>query len=118
MVVAFFGWLCFSLATVNKIEIGLDQEVSMPDDSYMLKYFDYMQKYLSVGPPFFLVVNNTGLQFDMANPDIYNKLCGRAGCEKYSLANQVNLNWFCSFTTAIYSWNGFYRLSFGLWKET
>ena len=90
MVVAFFGWLCFSLATVNKIEIGLDQEVSMPDDSYMLKYFDYMQKYLSVGPPFFLVVNNTGLQFDMANPDIYHKLCGRAGCEKYSLANQVN----------------------------
>ena len=44
VVVAFFGWLCFSLATVNKIEIGLDQEVSMPDDSYMLKYFDYMQR--------------------------------------------------------------------------
>ena len=40
----FFGWLCFSLATVNKIEIGLDQELSMPDDSFVLTYFKYLNQ--------------------------------------------------------------------------
>ena len=91
VVVTFFAWLCFSLATVNKIEIGLDQEVSMPDDSYMLKYFDYMQRYLSVGPPFYIVVNNTGLKYDFSQEKLWKRLCGRAGCDQYSVANQLKL---------------------------
>ena len=37
--VLFFGWLCASIAVSPKIEIGLDQELSMPKDSYMLDYF-------------------------------------------------------------------------------
>jgi hypothetical protein len=31
----------------------------MPDDSFVLKYFKYLNKYLSVGPPFYIVINNT-----------------------------------------------------------
>ena len=38
--VVFFGWLCASIAVAPKIEVGLDQELSMPEDSYMLKYFE------------------------------------------------------------------------------
>lgn len=37
--IVFFGWLCSSIAVVPHIEIGLDQELSMPEDSYVLKYF-------------------------------------------------------------------------------
>ena len=91
VMVVFFGWLCFSLAVVNKIEVGLDQEVSMPDDSYMLKYFNYMQRYLSTGPPMYIVVNNTGLKFDFANNETRRRLCGSANCDPYSLVNQVKL---------------------------
>ena len=40
VVVAFFGWLCLSISVAPKIEIGLDQQLSMPEDSYMLKYFE------------------------------------------------------------------------------
>ena len=43
MVIIFFGWLCSSLAVIPKIEIGLDQEVSMPEDSFVLKYFKVSQ---------------------------------------------------------------------------
>ena len=91
VIIAFFAWLCFSLSIVNKIEVGLDQEVSMPDDSYMLKYFDYMEHYLSVGPPFYLVVNNTGMKFDFSDKSMWERLCGRAECDEYSLANQLKL---------------------------
>ena len=37
--IIFFGWLCTSIAVVPHIEIGLDQELSMPEDSFVLKYF-------------------------------------------------------------------------------
>ena len=49
VVIVFYGWLCSSLAVVPKIEIGLDQEISMPDDSFVLKYFNFLNEYLSVG---------------------------------------------------------------------
>ena len=49
VVIIFYGWLCSSLAVVPKIEIGLDQEISMPDDSFVLKYFNFLNEYLSVG---------------------------------------------------------------------
>lgn len=32
----------------------------MPDDSYVLKYLQFLGKYLSVGPPVLFVLNNTG----------------------------------------------------------
>ena len=43
VIVLFFGWACSSVAVVPKIEIGLDQEISMPDNSFMLKYFTFLK---------------------------------------------------------------------------
>jgi len=39
VMIIFFGWLCSSIAVIPHIEIGLDQELSMPEDSFVLKYF-------------------------------------------------------------------------------
>jgi len=39
VMIGFFGWLCSSIAVIPHIEIGLDQELSMPEDSFVLKYF-------------------------------------------------------------------------------
>lgn len=39
VMVVFCGWLCTSLALMPLVEVGLDQELSMPEDSYMLTYF-------------------------------------------------------------------------------
>lgn len=89
VVVVFFGWLCSSIAVIPKIEVGLDQEISMPDDSFVLKYFQAMQNFLSVGPPFYIVVNSTNLKFDYAKDDIRNKICGGFGCNEDSLQNMV-----------------------------
>ena len=40
VIVAFMFWVCTSVAMVPHIEIGLEEELSMPDDSYVLKYFE------------------------------------------------------------------------------
>ena len=91
MVIIFFGWLCSSLAVAPKIEIGLDQEISMPDDSFVLKYFQFLKDYLSVGPPFYIVINSTNLKFDYADPKIRNRICGSFGCNNDSLQNLIGL---------------------------
>lgn len=39
IMVVFFGWLCASIALMPHVEVGLDQELSMPEDSYVLTYF-------------------------------------------------------------------------------
>jgi Niemann-Pick C1 protein len=89
VVVIFLGLFCFSTSVVPKIEVGLDQEVSMPDDSYVLKYFLYLKDYLSVGPPVYFVINNTN-NVDFSRPEHQNKICmSLDGCLENSLANQV-----------------------------
>ena len=44
MIEHYAGVGCFSGAVLHQIDIGLDQKLSMPEDSYVLGYFDYMNK--------------------------------------------------------------------------
>merc|ERR1719228_1316237 len=93
VMIIFFGWTCSSIAVVPKIEIGLDQEISMPDNSFVLKYFTFLKDYLSVGPPVYFVVNNTRGQLNLSSEQDQNKLClGLPGCSENSLAGQI-FNW-------------------------
>jgi len=87
VVVAFFGWFCASLAVVPDVAVGLDQEISMPDDSYVLKYFDHMKNYLSVGPPFYVVLDTKNI--DYADEHTQNKICGSSGCDANSLQVKI-----------------------------
>lgn len=86
VMVVFFGWLCSSIAVSPHIDIGLDQELSMPEDSFVLKYFQFLQSYLSIGPPMYFVVKG-GLNF--SKTDHQNLICGGQYCNKDSLSTQV-----------------------------
>ncbi|KAL1494367.1 hypothetical protein ABEB36_009976 [Hypothenemus hampei] len=86
IMIIFYGWLCSSVAVVPHIEIGLDQELSMPEDSFVLKYFKFLKDYLSIGPPVYFVVKN-GLNYsDYKNQ---NLVCGGQYCNLDSLATQI-----------------------------
>lgn len=85
VMVVFFGWLCASIAVAPHIEVGLDQELSMPDDSFVLKYFQFLQMYLSIGPPMYFVV--TGLNYSDTNQQ--NLICGGLRCNDDSLYSQI-----------------------------
>ncbi len=92
VIVLFFGWLCFSVAVAPQLEVGLDQELSVPDDSYLIKFFDYMQLYLSVGSPFYVVLRNTGKEgYDLSDNDLRFRVCGGSGCNDDSLQSKMKL---------------------------
>jgi Niemann-Pick C1 protein len=67
----------------------------MPDDSFVLKYFQFLNKYLSVGPPFYIVINNTRVKegpdfgFDFSKFEYQNMICGGQNCNQDSLQATV-----------------------------
>ncbi|XP_073978633.1 Niemann-Pick type C-1a isoform X3 [Rhodnius prolixus] len=86
VMVIFFGWLCVSISTLPYISIGLDQELSMPEDSYVHKYFRYIREFLSIGAPVYFVVTS-GL--NMSDTNTQNLICGSQRCNLDSLTAQV-----------------------------
>ncbi|XP_063704530.1 NPC intracellular cholesterol transporter 1 homolog 1b [Culicoides brevitarsis] len=82
VVVIFTIWTCFSIMVVPSIEPGLDQSLSMPKDSHIVKYFKYMEDLFSMGPPVYFVVKN-GLDF--SNENDQNLICGGIKCNNDSL---------------------------------
>lgn len=87
VLLAFFGWVCSSIAVLSNLDVGLDQKLSMPEDSYVLRYFDALEKYLSVGPPVYFVVKS-GFNYDDFNDQ--NTLCSVGFCYRESLVNQIS----------------------------
>lgn len=78
-ILLFAASLCFSISVINKVDIGLEQQFSMPSDSYVLKFFDAQINKLKVGPPVYFVIEG---EFDYANNQ--SLFCGRAGCNPRS----------------------------------
>ncbi|XP_034038558.1 NPC intracellular cholesterol transporter 1 [Thalassophryne amazonica] len=86
IVAVFIGILSFSIAVLNKVDIGLDQKLSMPDDSYVLQYFNNISMYLNTGPPVYFVIED-GLNYSSLEGQ--NAVCGGVGCNNSSLVQQV-----------------------------
>nr|UZD10842.1 Niemann-Pick type C1 a [Mythimna separata] len=86
VMIIFFAWLCSSVAVAPHIEIGLDQELSMPQDSFQLKYFQYLNRYLNIGPPVYFVVTE-GLNY--SDLETQNLICGTRYCRADSVSSQL-----------------------------
>lgn len=86
VMIVFFGWLCSSIAVAPHIEIGLDQELSMPEDSFVLKYFRFLKDYLSIGPPMYFVVKS-GMNYSEFG--VQNMICGGQYCDVDSVTTQI-----------------------------
>ncbi|GLV34537.1 Niemann-Pick type C-1a [Carabus blaptoides fortunei] len=86
VMIVFFGWLCTSIAVTPHIEIGLDQELSMPEDSFVLKYFRFLKDYLSIGPPIYFVVKS-GMNYSEFG--VQNMICGGQYCDVDSVTTQI-----------------------------
>lgn len=78
---------CLSASTIHRISVGLDQKLSMPEDSYLLDYFYGLENYLNVGPPVYFVVNQDAI--DYTNVNDQNLLCGTSGCSHDSMLQQI-----------------------------
>ncbi|XP_022916873.2 NPC intracellular cholesterol transporter 1 isoform X2 [Onthophagus taurus] len=86
IMIFFFGWICLSISVAPHIEVGLDQELSMPEDSFVLKYFKYLKDYLNIGLPMYFVLKG-GLNF--THFDTQNLICSGQYCDVDSLVTQI-----------------------------
>eukprot|EP00762_Andalucia_godoyi_P004709 ANDGO_03620.mRNA.1 Niemann-Pick type C-related protein 1 len=58
VLVAAVALLAVGLSGFKSLELGLDQRVALPRDSYLIGYFDAEDKYLEVGPTVYIVVKD------------------------------------------------------------
>jgi len=86
VMVVFIGWFLASAAMTAHLDVGLDQSLSMPEDSYVLNYFNHLKDFLSVGAPVYFVVP-AGYNYTTFKGQ--NGLCGGNGCPQDSLIAQV-----------------------------
>ncbi|KAL5104238.1 NPC intracellular cholesterol transporter 1 [Taenia crassiceps] len=88
LIVILLVWMCLCVALVTtRLEVGLDQRLSMPLGSYVLDYFDAIAQYLAVGPPvYFVVTAGHNYTVWLNGQDL---VCSFAGCSNSSLPNII-----------------------------
>lgn len=82
----FLTWLAASIALLPYVKVGLEQNITMPKDSYMIDYFSALKEYFAVGPPVYFIIK-PGINY--ANLNASNMICASAGCASQSIANQL-----------------------------
>jgi Niemann-Pick C1 protein len=84
VIILFLGLFAAGLALLPEIELGLDQRVAIPDDSYLIPYFNDMYAYLGTGPPVYFVARDA----NATRRAVQQELCARfTSCDPLSLTN-------------------------------
>nr|XP_046242813.1 NPC1-like intracellular cholesterol transporter 1 [Scatophagus argus] len=86
VMVVFIFIFCGSLFLMLNVTVGLDQELAMPQGSYMLEYFQYLYKYFEVGVPVYFV---TKRGFNFTTVEGMNAVCSSVGCDHFSLTQKI-----------------------------
>ncbi|XP_041956873.1 NPC1-like intracellular cholesterol transporter 1 [Alosa sapidissima] len=86
VMVVFMFMFCSCIFLMFHVKVGLDQELSMPTNSYMLEYFKYLYKYLEVGVPTYFV---TTKGFNFTSVTGMNAVCSSVGCDPFSLTQKI-----------------------------
>ncbi|KAG6331807.1 hypothetical protein ID866_7283 [Astraeus odoratus] len=84
VILVFTGLFVLSVISMQHIELGLDQRLALPSDSYLNDYFNNLEVYLDIGPPVYFIAQDV----DVTLRPGQQKLCGRfTTCEDFSIAN-------------------------------
>ncbi|XP_034547453.1 NPC1-like intracellular cholesterol transporter 1 [Notolabrus celidotus] len=86
VMLVFIFMLCGSLFLMFNVTVGLDQELAMPQGSYMLNYFKYLYKYFEVGVPVYFV---TKRGFNFTSKEGINAVCSSVGCDQFSMTQKI-----------------------------
>ena len=80
----FLGFFAAGIALLPDVQLGLDQRIAIPGDSYLIKYFDDLYDYFGAGPPVYFVTRDLNVTQRQGQQD----LCALfSSCEAFSLAN-------------------------------
>ncbi|EMC99929.1 hypothetical protein BAUCODRAFT_62794 [Baudoinia panamericana UAMH 10762] len=80
----FLGFFAAGIALLPEVQLGLDQRIAVPSDSYLINYYNDLYDYFGAGPPVYFVTKNV----NATQRHRQQQLCGRfSTCESFSLAN-------------------------------
>lgn len=86
IIAIFFGIFTAALALFPSVQLGLDQRIAIPSDSYLIPYFNDLYDYFDAGPPVYFVTK----ELNVTERREQKELCGRfSTCDQTSLANIV-----------------------------
>ncbi|XP_061449335.1 NPC1-like intracellular cholesterol transporter 1 [Rhineura floridana] len=77
---------CAGIFLTCNVQVGLEQELSVPQDSYMRQYFQYLNQYFMVGAPTYFVTTG-GYNFSTV-PGM-NGVCSSSGCDDNSMMQKI-----------------------------
>jgi Niemann-Pick C1 protein len=80
--------LTSSLVLMFRLDIGLNQNLALPKDSYLIPYFNELFVNLHTGSPVYFVIKE-GVNY--TSPATQNMICSSAGCDDDSLGNQITI---------------------------
>ncbi|TFY81813.1 hypothetical protein EWM64_g2201 [Hericium alpestre] len=84
VILVFSGLFVASVISMQHLELGLDQRLALPSESYLVPYFNDMDSYLDIGPPVYFVAHGV----DVTHRAGQQSLCGRfTTCHDLSVAN-------------------------------
>lgn len=84
IVVIFLGIFAAGVALIPEVSLGLDQRVAIPDDSYLIPYFNDLYDYFDSGPPVYFVTR----EVNVTQRKHQQQLCSRfTTCEQKSITN-------------------------------
>ena len=84
IITVFLGFFAAGIALLPEVQLGLDQRIAIPSDSYLINYFNDLYAYFGAGPPVYFVTRSLNAT---ARPH-QQELCGRfSTCNEFSLAN-------------------------------
>ncbi|KAK9473546.1 sterol-sensing domain of SREBP cleavage-activation-domain-containing protein [Dipodascopsis tothii] len=86
VLMAFAALSALALALIPTIDVGLDQRIAIPSDSYLIDYFNDFETYFSSGSPLYFVTRD----FNITQRAAQQALCGRfSTCNELSLVNII-----------------------------
>jgi len=84
IVIIFLGIFTAGVSLIPEVELGLDQRVAIPDDSYLIPYFNDLYDYFQSGPPVYFVSR----ELNVTERNHQQELCSRfTTCQQESLTN-------------------------------
>merc|ERR1711964_804210 len=86
VVVVFLGIFTAGVSLIPEVALGLDQRVAIPDDSYLIPYFNDLYDYFESGPPVYFITRELNVTQRLHQ----QQLCSRfSTCESDSITNII-----------------------------
>merc|ERR1712093_401986 len=86
VVVVFLGIFTAGVSLIPEVALGLDQRVAIPDDSYLIPYFNDLYDYFESGPPVYFITR----ELNVTQRQHQQQLCSRfSTCESDSITNII-----------------------------